>query len=151
MTTLPAEFGAYSLLASWSPDSNHVALFGYPIRGAGIPPSQIMIIELDRRSCIGLVSIVDFQGDLNSSEAVWAPDSSRIATVVDSKDIVILDQKAKVIETFAVPLTMRVPEEGQVDDLKWAGSDLKYTITDLRRSPNIKYTQCMLSAGSRCK
>lgn len=149
-TTIPPEFGAYSLLASWSPDGNHVAFFGYPSSFRG-PPSQIMIIEFDRRSCTGLVSTVDLQGFLNSSEAVWSPDSSRIGTVLDSREIVILDYKAKVILTFTVPLTIQVPEQGRVDGLEWVGADVGYTITDLTNSPNIKYTKCILSAGSRCK
>lgn len=149
-TTIPPEFGAYSLLAAWSPDSNHVAFFGYPAPFRG-PPTQIMIIEFDRRGCIGLVSTVDLKGYLNSSEAVWAPDSSRIATVVDSRDIVILDQKAKVTVTFAAPVPMPVPERGRASGLEWVGSDLAYTITDLKDSPNIKYVKCMLSAGSRCR
>lgn len=149
-TTIPPDFGARSGLATWSPDSNRVAYFGY--RGLyRVAPDKIMVIELDRSKCVVSANTVDLQGDMNGFQAIWAPDSSRLATVVDSRDIVILDQKAGVILTYSVPPTLTVDANPQVGILGWVGLDLEYEIFDLPSSPNDKPTNCMLSARPRCR
>lgn len=144
-TTLPSEFGAYSLLASWSPDSNHVAFFGYTFAAAGTPPSQIMILELDRSTCAGNMYRLDVGGDMNTSELVWSPNGYEIAMAVSDRTILIANAQAQVVNR----ITLELPDRNIVSSLEWKQNGLTYAIWDDRDPSMPKRRDCDLTAGCR--
>ena len=125
--TIPPEFGAYSLIKSWSPDSNHVAFLGYP-EPYRIPPNQIMIMEFHRESCVGTMYRLDVGGDMNTSELVWSLDGSEIAMAVSDKTILIANSRAQVVNR----ITMELPDLNIVSSLAWTRGGLTYAVWDNR-------------------
>jgi len=127
LDTLPdPELGEHLSPHAWAPDSSAFVAYGADLGYAGCPFRRVIIYTLAASDTV-LNHVVfepyDVEGCITLA---WSPDSSRLATSLDGREIFVVNKQAQVLEKIVPELT----DDSGLACCWWDQSGLFYLVVD---------------------